>query len=323
MRKTVDVIVPAFNEEDCIEELIRRLDIVYSSESNYDFRTIVVENGSTDSTWVKLIELARDRSNLNVVKLSRNFRMDGGLTAGLEYADADAVVLMTADLQDPPEVIPEFLRRWEQGFQNVYAVVTRREGTSGLRALNSRLFYKFSGILTAKRIPENASDFRLLDRSAYAALRSLDERNRFMRALVAWVGFESCGVNIVRPPRFAGESKAYTLPVIGLAIRGIFAHSYIPLHAISIAGVLLSGLAFVLFLTFGAFWIVSGVPFAGFGTLASLLLLGFATILLFLGIISEYLSLIYEEVKGRPNFLVSETLGFDDGGSRKIQARLE
>jgi dolichol-phosphate mannosyltransferase len=238
--------------------------------------------------------------------------MDGGLTAGLAYASGDACVLMTADLQDPPEMIREFLRKWEEGYENVYGVITERQGTGPLRAFNSKAFYWLAGKLTDGAIPRNASDFRLLDRAAYEAVRAMDERNRFVRGLVAWVGFNSIGIPMARPPRFAGESKAHSFKVIELAFKGIFAHSYIPLRLITVVGVVLSVAAFIGLIVLAVLWLAVGVPFSGFGTIVSLSLLLFGVLSFMLGIVSEYVGLIYEEVKRRPNFVIARTLGFDD-----------
>lgn len=309
-RKLISIIVPAYNESDCIDELARRLTVVFADENSYDWEAIIVENGSTDDTWEKLKSIHEADARFKVVRLARNFRMDGGLTAGLDFATGDACVLMTADLQDPPEMIPVFLRKWEEGFDNVYGVVTERRGTGPIRTFNSKAFYWLAGKLTDGRIPKNASDFRLLDRRAYEAVRSMQERNRFVRGLVAWVGFESVGVPMERPPRFAGESKAYSLKVIELAFRGIFAHSYVPLRIITVFGVALSILSLLGLVASGIYWLVEGVPFGGFGTIVSLVLLLFGVLAFMLGIVSEYVGLIYEEVKARPNFVVSKTLGF-------------
>ena len=303
-KKLISIVVPAYNESDCIEELTSRLTEVFEAESKYNFECIVVENGSTDDTFEKLLKINSEDSRFKILKLSRNFRMDGGLTAGLSVLESDACVLMTADLQDPPELIHEFLRKWEQGFENIYGIVTERRGTGPIRTLNSKLFYWLAGKLTDNRIPRNASDFRLLDRKVYEAIRSMEERNRFVRGLVAWVGFKSIGIPMQRPPRFAGESKAYTFKVIDLAFKGIFAHSYIPLRIITISGVATSGLSVVLFVGLLFRWIINGVPFGGFGTLVTLVLFSFGILTFMLGIISEYLGLIYEEVKQRPNFII-------------------
>jgi dolichol-phosphate mannosyltransferase len=304
-KKLISVVVPAYNESECIEELASRLTQVFNSEPNYEFECVVVENGSVDDTYEKLLEINNADSRFKVLKLSRNFRMDGGLTAGLSVLTGDACVLMTADLQDPPELIHEFLRKWEQGFENIYGVVTERQGTGPIRTFNSKAFYWLAGKLTDNRIPRNASDFRLLDRKVYEAIRNMDERNRFVRGLVAWVGFKSIGIPMQRPPRFAGESKAYTFKVIDLAFKGIFAHSYIPLRVITIAGLITSVFSVLLFFVLSARWVVNGVPFGGFGTLVTIILFSFGILTFMLGIIAEYLGLVYEEVKQRPNFIVS------------------
>ena len=307
-KKLISLIIPAYNEEDCVDELFNRLDAVFATEPQYDFEVVIVENGSMDSTWVKLQAIAEKDSRFKILKLSRNFRMDGGLTAGLDFIKGDACVLMTADLQDPPELIPQFLRYWEQGYENIFGVITKREGTGPIRTMNSKLFYWLAGKLTDGRIPRNASDFRLVDRKVYEAVKSMTERNRFVRGLFAWAGFNSIGVPMERPPRFGGVSNAHTLKVLDLAFKGIFAHSYKPLRLITVFGFVLSGLSFISIVPLFFLWLFVGVPFAGFGTLVGLFLLVFGIVSLMLGILSEYVGLIYEEVKARPNYVVSEFL---------------
>ena len=308
-KKLISIIIPAYNEEECVEELSHRLKSVFELENKYDFESIIIENGSVDDTWTKLKVIADSDSRFKIVRLSRNFRMDGGLTAGLDFVSGDACVLMTADLQDPPEMISDFLRMWEEGYENIYGVVTKREGISILRRINSNLFYWVAGKLTDGRIPRNASDFRLVDKKVYEVVRKLDERNRFVRGLFAWVGFRSIGIPMVRPPRFGGVSNAPTLKVIDLAFKGIFANSYKPLKIITAFGLFLSAASFLSILPLSAIWLTQGVPFAGFGTLVAVALLIFGLISLMLGIMSEYIGLVYEEVKARPNYIVSELIG--------------
>jgi len=304
-KKLISVIIPAYNEEECVDELARRLQKVCELESTYDFQIIIIENGSIDSTWIKLKDIADNDARFIIIQLSRNFRMDGGLTAGLEIVSGDACVLMTADLQDPPEMIHQFLRLWEDGWENVYGVLTKREGTGPIRTMNSKLFYWVAGKLTDGRIPKNASDFRLVDKKVYVTVREMSERNRFVRGLFAWVGFKSIGIPMARHSRFGGKSNAHTFGVIDLAFKGIFANSYKPLKLISISGVLISGISFLTLIPLAFLWIFKGVPFAGFGTIVSfsLLVLGFLSLML--GILSEYVGLIYEEVKQRPNYIIS------------------
>jgi glycosyltransferase involved in cell wall biosynthesis len=304
-KKLISIIIPAYNEEECVDELAHRLQKVCELETTYDFQIVIVENGSVDSTWMKLKGIADNDDRFTIIQLSRNFRMDGGLTAGLEIATGEACVLMTADLQDPPEIIHQFLRLWEGGWENIYGILTKREGTGPIRTMNSKLFYWVAGKLTDGRIPKNASDFRLVDKKVYETVREMSERNRFVRGLFAWVGFKSIGIPMERPPRFGGKSNAHTFGVIDLAFKGIFANSYKPLKLISISGVLISGISFLTLIPLVFLWIFKGVPFAGFGTIVSFSLLVLGLLSLMLGILSEYVGLIYEEVKQRPNYIIS------------------
>jgi len=304
--KVISIITPAFNEIECIAELLSRFETLAKFESSYKFQVIIIENGSTDGTWEFLENYDSDYFEKVFVQLSRNFRMDGGLTAGLDFATGDAAILMSSDLQDPPEFISTFLRKWEEGFENIYGVITKRTGTSFLRRMNSRIFYKIANKLSDGVLPENASDFRLLDRKVYESVRGMRERNRFLRGLVAWSGFKSIGLAMERPERFAGDSKAYSFQVVDLAIKGILAHSMIPLRLVSLFGLGLSLISILSFFPMLVLWIVIGVPFAGFGTLVTLTLFLFSAGIFMMGILSEYIGLIYQEVKERPNYIVSK-----------------
>ena len=190
----ISIVIPAYNEEACVAELASRLTNLFAVENKYVFEVLIVENGSVDRTWELLKGIAAKDSRFKIIRLSRNFRMDGGLTAGLEFASGDAAVLMTADLQDPPEFISTMLRKWEEGYENIFGVITRRNGTGPIRTLNSKLFYLVAGILTDGRIPKNASDFRLVDKKVYLSVKTMEERNRFVRGLFAWTGFKSIGI---------------------------------------------------------------------------------------------------------------------------------
>ena len=308
--KTVSLVIPAYNEEGCVDELASRLKAVFDSEMNYSWQAVIVENGSIDSTWIKLSKIAEDDPRFKIIRLSRNFKMDGGLTAGLDYISSDACILMSADLQDPPELIPTFLRKWEEGYENIYGIVSERQGTNLIRRFNSQLFYKIASKLSDGSIPKNASDFRLVDKKVYETVRRMTERNRFVRGLFAWVGFKSIGVPMIRPPRFAGVSNAHTFVVLELALKGIMANSYKPLRFISLFGLCLSLFSFLALFPMIIAWLFVGVPFAGFGTIVTLILFGIGIQSLMLGVVSEYIGLVYEEAKSRPNYVVSETKGF-------------
>jgi polyisoprenyl-phosphate glycosyltransferase len=320
-RKVISIVVPAYNESECIDELARRLADVADSEVQYDFEIVIVENGSADDTWSKLQIIHSADPRFKVLQLARNFRMDGGLTAGLAHIRGDAAVVMTADLQDPPELIHEFLRQWEAGYENVYMVVVERKGTGPLRTFNSKAFYWLADKLTDGRILRNASDYRLVDRKVYETVNLMQERNRFVRGLFSWVGYRTIGIEHPRPPRFAGRSKAYSLTVLDLAFKGIFAHSYLPLRLISVVGAAVSVLSFVTLIVLAVRWFAYGVPFAGFGTLVGFILLLFGILFSMIGIVSEYVGLIYEEVKQRPNFIVRTALGIDLDASSQVKLR--
>lgn len=311
MKKLISVVIPAYNEEDSVDELARRLAAVFDLNQSYDFEAIIIENGSVDRTFERLLQIHGRDPRFKIVQLARNFRMDGGITAGLNYARGDAAVIMTADLQDPPELITEFIKKWEEGYENIYGVVTKRRGTHLIRRMNSRLFYWFADKLTEGTIPKNASDFRLVDRKVYQTINTIQERNRFVRGLFAWVGYKSIGVKFERAPRFAGESNAHTFKVLELALKGIFAHSYVPLKLITIIGFSVSAIAFLLLIYIVGRTLFFGVPFPGFGTIMAVMLLMFGFLFTMLGIVAEYIALIYEEVKARPNFIVREKIGFE------------
>ena len=308
-RKRISIVTSAYNEAECVDELARRLQAVFALLPAYDFDVVVVENGSTDATFERLQRIHERDPRFTVVQLARNFRMDGGLTAGLDYAGGDAVVLMAADLQDRPEDIPGLVARWEEGYENVYGVVTARHGTGPLRRLNSRLFYWVMDRLSDQDIPANASDFRLIDRKVADQLRRLQERNRFLRGLVAWVGFSSVGVPIERPERFAGSSKAHSLQVMELAVRGILAHSMRPILLMPVVGIGLFLASLAALVALAVDWLVAGVPFPGFGTIVALVVMLFGILFCFLSVLGFYVGLIYEEVRGRPNYVARRALG--------------
>jgi glycosyltransferase involved in cell wall biosynthesis len=308
-RKLISIITPLYNESENVDELTRQLSAMFDENPAHEFEVIAVENGSSDDTYEKLMAVRERDPRFKILRLARNFRMDGGLTAGLRYAKGDAAVIMTADLQDPPHLITDFIRKWEEGYDNVYMVVTRREGTGAIRRMNSQLFYWLVNLLTGGNFPKNVSDFRLVDRKVYTVINSMHERNRMVRGMFYWVGFRSAGIPHERPPRFAGESKADTLKVIELAIKGILSFSYMPLRLITYMGVIVSLLSFLFLIYIVIRAVFFGVPFAGFGTVMGVMLLMFGFLFTMLGVIAEYVGMIFDEVKQRPNFVVEDEIG--------------
>ena len=217
---------------------------------------------------------------------------------------------MTADLQDPPDLIPTFIRKWEEGYENIYMVVKERNGDRARPSLQ-QLGVLLAGEQGDRRVASSATPATSAWSTAVSTKRStrMEERNRFVRGLFSWVGYKSVGVEHVRPPRFGGESKAYTFKVLDLAFKGIFAHSYLPLRLISVTGIAVSMLSFLSLAVLALRFVLYGVPFAGFGTLIGFVLLLFGILFSMIGIVSEYVGLIYEEVKQRPNFVVRELVG--------------
>ena len=310
-RKTVDIITSALNEEDCLPELFSRLDTVFRAEKNYSFRTIVIDNGSSDRTWEIIRENCTLRKNVSGIRMSRNFSLDAAFTCGLDQASGDLAIIMTSDLQDPPESISLMLREYEKGFDQVLAKIVTRDSVPFLRRVLSVIFYKIANRMTGGMLPKSVSDFRLLSRKTYLAIRSLRESHRFLRGLGSWVGFSSSFIEIDRPPRFAGESKWIKMSlvsVISQASRSILAYSALPLMFISFLGLFLSFSSLLFLIISALVWVFSGVPFAGYGSIVGLIALGFSLTMLAIGILAQYLGLIYEEVKQRPLYIISDTI---------------
>jgi dolichol-phosphate mannosyltransferase len=237
--------------------------------------------------------------------------MEGGMIAGLDHAHGDACVIMCADLQDPPELIHEFLRLWEQGYENVYQVVTSREDNSLFRRIAAKAFYWTIDKLSDTPVPRNASDFRLVDRRAYEAFNALTERNRMVRSTWGWLGFKAIGVEHERPPRFGGQSTFSIITTANFAYRGILASSFKLLKVFPLVGFGLALASFLALLWFVISAFAFGVPFPGFGTLASLVALLFGLLFLFLGIVAEYIGMIFTESRDRPLYVVRVRHGVD------------
>ncbi len=310
--RTISIVVPAYNESECVDELARRLQAVFAPlAGRYEFEAIIVENGSVDDTYQKLLAIRERDKRFKILRLSRNFGAEGAVTGGLRRATGDAAVIMCADLQDPPEVIPQFIEHWEAGYENVYGIITQRQDEGIVRRIATRAFYWLLGKLNEYPVPQNVSDFRLVDRRAYEALNSLHEGHRMMRTMWSWLGFRSVGVEHERPPRHGGKSTYAFFRNVRFALDGIKASSIAPLKVIPFFGLGLSAISFTSIVVLAVDWIFFGVPFAGYGTIVALILLLFGLLFLFLGIISEYVGMIYEEVRHRPSFVVSAEHGFE------------
>ena len=313
---TISIAIPAFNEAENLDLLWQRLTDVFSELADrYQFEVVVCENGSEDSSYDILQRIASVDSRLKIVQLSRNFHMEGGVLAALSRVTGEACIVMSADLQDPPEMIPTMLEMWEAGYEHVYTVITHRHGESLFRRVSAELFYRILDRVSDYPIPRNASDFRLVDRRMYGAFNDLPEKDRMIRSTWAWLGFRSTSIPYERPARTGGRSSFNPFVTGAYAIRGIFATSLKPLKILPIVGFFLSALSFIgLFLSaVRAVW--SGVPAPGFGTITSLLLLLFGVLFLLLAVLAEYVGMIYIETRGRPAFIIrSEQPRVDETG---------
>ena len=218
----ISFIIPTFNEEGNVAELYNQINSAVKDLDNYEFIYMFIENGSTDNTLKELIKISKNNQNVKIIKLSRNFKMDGAIAAGLNSFNEDAAIIMTANLQDDPTVIPEFIKNWELGYDQVYGVVKSRPGKSILRKLNSVLFYKIANKLTKNLIPKDVSDFRLVDKRVVDAVKEMGEVNRFYRGFFSWVGFKSKGIEFNRQERFSSSLlRPYLYWVLQL---GVFLH---------------------------------------------------------------------------------------------------
>lgn len=306
----LSAVVPIYNEEGSLGELHRRVTAVLES-LEIPYELILVDDGSRDRTPELIADLCADDPRVRAVHFSRNFGHQAALAAGLQHASGRGVVVLDADLQDPPELIPELIARWREGYQVVYAQRRKREREGLVKRGAAFLFYRTLKRITRFDIPADTGDFCLMDRTVVDLLNSMPERNRYVRGLRAWVGFRQTAVPFDRPPRFAGEPKYTFAGSFGLAVNGILALSKFPLRVATYFGLFVSAASFLL----GMWYIVqrllgnADLVRGWASTVVIVLFLG-GVQLLTIGIIGEYLSRIYDEVKQRPLFVVRERVGF-------------
>jgi dolichol-phosphate mannosyltransferase len=305
------IVGPVYNEEALLEEFCRRMVEVLEALGD-PFEVVLVNDGSRDRSPEILRRLHAQDPRVKVINFSRNFGMQAALTAGLDYAAGQAIIVMDTDLQDPPEVVPQLIERWRAGYQLVYAQRADRAGESWFKKFTASAFYRLITRITNVEIPVDTGEFRLMDRKVVDALKSMREYNRFMRGMSVWVGYKQTGITYERDARKAGETKFTLKKMVRLALDGITTFSYLPLQLATYFGffvALISLLALVAVVILR----LSGNQDAFYGqasTLGSVLFLG-GVQLIFLGIIGEYLGRIYDEVKRRPLYIVAEEIGFE------------
>ncbi|MDZ4719952.1 MAG: glycosyltransferase family 2 protein [Roseiflexaceae bacterium] len=310
IRPNYSIVAPVFNEQELLPEFYRRA-IAAMETLGEPFELVLINDGSRDRSAAIMRELHEHDPRVKVISFSRNFGHQLAITAGIDYAQGKAVVVIDSDLQDPPEVIPNLIAEWKQGSQVVFAIRTEREGETAFKKATASLFYRIIRTITNVDIPVDTGDFRLMDRKVVEALKQMREQKRFMRGLSVWVGFKQTGVGYKRDARKAGETKYPLRKMVKFALDGITAFSYLPLQLATYSGFTIGGL--------GIIGIIAVVLLRMFGTqltgqattLVMVLFMG-GVQLVCLGIIGEYLGRIYDEVKKRPLYIVAEELGFEE-----------
>lgn len=316
--KTISILIPAYNEEPVLEHLFTRLANLANDNKGYDFEFFFVNDGSKDKTLDIIKDYAEKDARVSYLNLSRNFGKEIGMIAGLDHIKGDATVIIDADLQDPPELIPQMIKLWEEGYDDVYAKRKSREGETALKKWTSKMYYKTLQKLTNIPIQKDTGDFRLLDRRVVEALKQFRESQRNTKAMFSWVGFHKKQILYDRDPRAAGETHWNYFKLIELAIDGITSFTTAPLRISTFVGVFVSIIAFIYLLIIIFQTIFFGNELAGYpSTLAVILFLG-GVQLLSLGIIGEYIGRIFNETKQRPLYLIEE---LHDGNSPKKARR--
>lgn len=305
----ITALIPAYNEEECINELYIRVSNVLKNINNYDYEILIINDGSKDNTIFILEELHNKDNHVQYVNLARNYGKETAMAAGFDYAKGDVVVILDADLQTPPELIPEMLKYYEEGYDDVYGRRKSRDDESFLKRFGTKLYYKALQSLTRVDILKNTSDFRMLSRKAVEALKKYREHNRYTKGIFALIGLKKKEFLYEPAARFAGESKWNYLNLLNLAIEGITSFSTFPLRLSSILGFVtaLVGFLYIIFLIIKT--LMFGADIKGYPTLLSVIIFLGGIQLLSLGVIGEYLGRIFNEVKNRPLYLVEKYSG--------------
>ena len=305
-RPALSLIIPVYNEEAIIEELDRRLK-AFLAEVDETWEVLFVDDGSHDGTPAALGNLAAAEPRYKVISFSRNFGHQIAITAGMDRAEGDAVVIMDADLQDPPEVVTEMIQKWREGYDVVYGQRSIRHGESVFKRATAAAFYRVLRTLMPIEMPLDTGDFRLMSRSVVLSMRALREQHRFVRAMVSWVGFKQTAVRYERPERFAGETKYPLRKMIRFAIDGITSFSIVPLRVATWLG-LLSGVVAIVTSAWALYAAIAEQTVPGWATIMIAVALAASAQLIMTGILGEYIGRIYEEVKRRPLYVVADTL---------------
>ncbi len=310
-RKKLTILIPAYNEEAVLDKLYERLDSLEKQIKKYQLEFLFVNDGSRDKTLAMLKDYRAKDRRVSIVSFSRNFGKEIAMIAGLDHAEGDAVVIIDADLQDPPELIPQMIKYWEEGYDDVYARRTSRAGETWLKKVTSKLYYKVLQRSTRIPIQRDTGDFRLLDKRCVQALRQMRESQRNTKGMFSWIGFKKKEITYTRDPRAAGQTKWNYYKLLNLAIEGIVSFTTAPLRLASVFGVVISLAAFVYIAVIIVRTILYGVDVAGYPSLMAVILFLGGVQLLSLGVIGEYIARIFNETKQRPLYFIDEYLHGD------------
>ena len=316
--KLISILIPAYNEEAVLGKLYTRLSALADTQKGYNFEFLFVNDGSKDKTLEVIKDFAEKDTRVSYVNLSRNFGKEIGMIAGLDHVQGDATVIIDADLQDPPELIPQMIELWEEGYDDVYAKRKSREGETWFKKATSRLYYKTLQNLTHIPIQKDTGDFRLLDRRVVEALKQFRESQRNTKAMFSWVGFHKKEILYDRDPRAAGETKWNYLKLVELAIDGITSFTTAPLRISTYAGLAVSVFTFLYLVYLVIRTVFFGTDLAGYPSMMAVILFLGGVQLLSLGVIGEYIGRIFNESKQRPLYLIEE---YHDGKTPKKSRR--
>lgn len=305
-KKSISILIPAYNEDLVLQALYDRLDKLADSLTHYDLEFLFVNDGSRDGTLAIIKKFAKNDERVSYVNLSRNFGKETAMIAGIDHVSSDALVIIDADLQDPPELIPDMINLWEQGYDDVFARRTGRLGESWLKRITSKLFYRVLQQSTNIPLQRDTGDFRLLDKRCVEALKQLRESERYTKGLFSWIGFNKKEITYVRDARAGGTTKWNYFKLINLAIKGIVSFTTAPLRFSTFLGMLVSFGAFVYIVYLLAKTWIFGADVAGYPSMMAVILFLGGVQLLSLGIIGEYIAHIFNETKNRPLYLVEQ-----------------
>ena len=304
--KKISILIPAYNEQEVLEPLYQRLGTLANDNKSYDFEFLFVNDGSRDKTLSIIKELADKDDRVSYVDLSRNFGKEIAMIAGLDHVTGDATVIIDADLQDPPELIPKMIKYWEDGYEDVYAKRNSRSGETWLKKATSKLYYRILQKSTNIPIQRDTGDFRLLDRVCVDALKQIRESQRYTKGMFSWIGYKKKEITYDRDPRVAGESGWSYSKLINFAIDGLTSFTTAPLRISSIMGIIVSLVAFIYIVYLVFRTILFGTDLAGYPSMMAVILFLGGVQLLSLGVIGEYIGRIFNETKGRPLYFVQE-----------------